>query len=188
MTGPQPPAERFIGPIAYIQALVAEYHELTIADLVGPQRIERIVKPRQLAMYIANRVCRRSAAEIGRRFGGRDHTTVLYAVRCVELRIAKDPETAAAVEELVATLALRFQVSPAITKTIEAASELVARQLAADLTILARYNPAGLFRALRRAAAEVEEFPSASASQRKSPPTAATTNFADRLPPRSRSG
>lgn len=146
-----------IGPIAYVQALVAELYDLPIIALTGDNRRQRILKPRQIAMYLANRVCRRSAAEIGRRFGGRDHTTVLYAVRCVELRIAQDAETAAIIADLTADLALRFEVPPTIAKAIEEAADLVAKQLTADLTALARFNPVGLCRALREAVAEIEE-------------------------------
>lgn len=155
-----------IGPIAYVQALVAELYDLPITALTGHNRRQRILKPRQIAMYLANRVCRRSAAEIGRRFGGRDHTTVLYAVRCVELRIAKDAETAAIIADLAADLALRFEVSPTTAKAIEDAAELVARQLTTDLTALARFNPAGLYRAIRAAVMEIEEPQGDSSSRR----------------------
>jgi chromosomal replication initiator protein len=67
-----------------IQKLVASHYSVTRADLLSSRRTAVVVKPRQIAMYLAKTLTLRSLPEIGRRFGGRDHTTVLHAVRKIE--------------------------------------------------------------------------------------------------------
>ena len=67
-----------------IQKLVATHYQVTRADLLSSRRTAIVVKPRQVAMYLAKHLTPRSYPEIGRRFGGRDHTTVLHAVRKIE--------------------------------------------------------------------------------------------------------
>ncbi|HLJ71514.1 MAG TPA: chromosomal replication initiator protein DnaA [Roseiarcus sp.] len=67
-----------------IQKLVANRFSVTRADILSARRTATVVKPRQIAMYLAKVLTPRSLPEIGRRFGGRDHTTVLHAVRKIE--------------------------------------------------------------------------------------------------------
>jgi chromosomal replication initiator protein len=67
-----------------IQKLVASHYSVTRADILSSRRTAMVVKPRQVAMYLAKSLTLRSLPEIGRRFGGRDHTTVLHAVRKIE--------------------------------------------------------------------------------------------------------
>ena len=67
-----------------IQKLVASHYSVTRADILSSRRTAIVVKPRQVAMYLAKALTLRSLPEIGRRFGGRDHTTVLHAVRKIE--------------------------------------------------------------------------------------------------------
>ena len=67
--------------IENIQQTVAEYHKLRVADLLSKKRTRDIVRPRQLAMYLAKEYTNLSLPQIGDRFGGRDHTTVLHACR-----------------------------------------------------------------------------------------------------------
>ena len=67
-----------------IQKLVASHYSVTRADILSSRRTASVVKPRQIAMYLAKALTLRSLPEIGRRFGGRDHTTVLHAVRKIE--------------------------------------------------------------------------------------------------------
>ncbi len=62
-----------------IQRKTAEYYELDVRDFHSPQRARRVARPRQVAMYLSRKLTTRSLPEIGRRFGGRDHTTVLHA-------------------------------------------------------------------------------------------------------------
>ena len=59
-------------------------------DMRSARRTANIVRPRQVAMYLAKTLTLRSLPEIGRRFGGRDHTTVLHAVRKITALVAKD--------------------------------------------------------------------------------------------------
>lgn len=74
-----------------IQRKTAEFYKLDIRDFHSPQRARRVARPRQVAMYLARQLTTRSLPEIGRRFGGRDHTTVLHACRRIEALCAEDP-------------------------------------------------------------------------------------------------
>lgn len=76
--------------IEEIQVVVARHYNVSKADLLSARRMRTIVRPRQIAMYLAKILTPRSLPEIGRRFGGRDHTTVLHAVRKIEGMIAGD--------------------------------------------------------------------------------------------------
>ncbi|GAA0786722.1 chromosomal replication initiator protein DnaA [Roseibium denhamense] len=67
-----------------IQRVVSKHYNVTKADLLSARRTRTIVRPRQIAMYLAKVMTPRSLPEIGRRFGNRDHTTVLHAVRKIE--------------------------------------------------------------------------------------------------------
>lgn len=67
-----------------IQRIVSKHYNVTKADLLSARRTRTIVRPRQIAMYLAKVMTPRSLPEIGRRFGNRDHTTVLHAVRKIE--------------------------------------------------------------------------------------------------------
>jgi chromosomal replication initiator protein len=73
-----------------IQRIVARHYNVSRQELVSNRRTRVIVKPRQIAMYLAKTLTPRSFPEIGRRFGGRDHTTVLHAVRKIEDLIGED--------------------------------------------------------------------------------------------------
>jgi chromosomal replication initiator protein len=67
-----------------IQRIVARHYNVSRADVLSARRTHTVVRPRQIAMYLAKVMTLRSLPEIGRRFGGRDHTTVLHAVRKIE--------------------------------------------------------------------------------------------------------
>jgi chromosomal replication initiator protein len=67
-----------------IQKTVAEHYGLKQADLISERRARAVARPRQAAMWLAKQITTRSLPDIGRRFGGRDHTTVLHAVRRIE--------------------------------------------------------------------------------------------------------
>ena len=73
-----------------IQKLVANHYNVSRADILSSRRTAVVVKPRQVAMFLAKTLTMRSLPEIGRRFGGRDHTTVLHAVRKIEALCAND--------------------------------------------------------------------------------------------------
>jgi chromosomal replication initiator protein len=73
-----------------IQRKTAEFYKLDVRDFHSPQRARRVARPRQVAMYLSRKLTTRSLPEIGRRFGGRDHTTVLHACRRIEALCAED--------------------------------------------------------------------------------------------------
>ena len=77
-----------------IQRKVAEHYNIRLSDMIGPKRLRTIARPRQVAMYLAKTMTTRSLPEIGRRFGGRDHTTILHGVRKVEELRASDSQLA----------------------------------------------------------------------------------------------
>ena len=70
--------------IEEIQKRVAEHYSIRLADMHSPRRARAVARPRQVAMYLAKHLTSRSLPEIGRKFGGRDHTTVMHAVRKIE--------------------------------------------------------------------------------------------------------
>lgn len=74
-----------------IQRKVAEYFKIRLSEMSSPRRARAVVRPRQIAMYICKQLTQCSLPEIGRKFGGRDHTTVMHAVRKVEELMTKDP-------------------------------------------------------------------------------------------------
>ncbi|MCB1496472.1 MAG: chromosomal replication initiator protein DnaA [Bauldia sp.] len=86
--------------IEEIQVVVARHYNVSKADLLSSRRTRTIVRPRQIAMYLAKTLTPRSLPEIGRRFGGRDHTTVLHAVRKIEGLIEGDKTLADEIELL----------------------------------------------------------------------------------------
>ncbi|NKN35110.1 chromosomal replication initiator protein DnaA [Agrobacterium sp. a22-2] len=83
-----------------IQRVVARHYNVSRQELVSNRRTRVIVKPRQIAMYLAKTLTPRSFPEIGRRFGGRDHTTVLHAVRKIEELIGGDTKLSHEIELL----------------------------------------------------------------------------------------
>jgi len=89
-----------------IQAAACEHFGLSCDELLSPSRTSRIAWPRQIAMYLARELTGESLPAIGRRFGGRDHTTVLHAWRRTKKRITEDPAAREAVEKLRVSLDL----------------------------------------------------------------------------------
>ena len=67
-----------------IQRRVSEHYNIRLSDMIGPKRLRSYARPRQVAMYLCKHMTQRSLPEIGRRFGGRDHTTVMHGVRRIE--------------------------------------------------------------------------------------------------------
>jgi chromosomal replication initiator protein len=74
-----------------IQKKVAEHFNIRLADMHSARRARAVARPRQVAMYLAKQLTPRSLPEIGRKFGGRDHTTVIHAVKKIEELSAYDP-------------------------------------------------------------------------------------------------
>jgi chromosomal replication initiator protein len=86
--------------IEEIQKRVAEHYGIRLADMHSARRARAVARPRQVAMYLAKQLTPRSLPEIGRKFGGRDHTTVIYAIRKVEDLRTGDPSLSEDIETL----------------------------------------------------------------------------------------
>jgi chromosomal replication initiator protein len=106
---PRPAGQAYAGAgsIAEIQAAVGAHFGISPQELLSMSRSARIAWPRQLAMYLARELTDESLPAIGRHFGGRDHTTVMYACRRASARIEDDTAVRDAVEKLRAMLTLR---------------------------------------------------------------------------------
>jgi chromosomal replication initiator protein len=87
-----------------IQKMTAEHYSMKQADLLSDRRARAVARPRQVAMYLCKHNTTRSYPDIGRRFGGKDHTTVIHAVRRIEELIGKDDQIARDVETLTQKL------------------------------------------------------------------------------------
>lgn len=87
-----------------IQKTVAEHYMLKKEDLISERRARAVARPRQVAMWLAKQITTRSLPDIGRRFGGRDHTTVLHAVRRIEALKAEDAGIARDIDVLLRKL------------------------------------------------------------------------------------
>ncbi len=83
-----------------IQRKVADYFNIRFNEMMSSRRAREVVRPRQIAMYLAKQLTARSLPEIGRKFGGRDHTTVIHAVRRIEELMAADRSMREEVEQL----------------------------------------------------------------------------------------
>lgn len=83
-----------------IQKRVAEHYNIKVADMHSARRARTVARPRQVAMYLSKQLTPRSLPEIGRKFGGRDHTTVMHAVRKIEELCSEDRSFAEDVELL----------------------------------------------------------------------------------------
>jgi chromosomal replication initiator protein len=90
--------------IESIQSEVCRYYGVTRDELVGEKRTRRIVTPRQVAMYLSRELTDSSLPAIGRAFGGRDHTTVMYAVQKVAKNMGDEGDVFEAVQKLTARL------------------------------------------------------------------------------------
>jgi chromosomal replication initiator protein len=90
--------------IKAIQRIVCKYYKITHVDLISDRRTAQIVRARQVAMYLAKTLTTRSFPEIGRQFGGKDHTTVLHAVNKIGVLLPADPRLAAELAHIRSTL------------------------------------------------------------------------------------
>ena len=101
-SAPFKPQHQFV---AHIQETVAAYYGIHPRSMTSQERRQKISHPRQVAIYLALELTGKPYSEIGRRFGGRDHTTVIYARRAVEQRMYADAEVLMDVETLRERLA-----------------------------------------------------------------------------------
>ncbi|MEM7074002.1 MAG: chromosomal replication initiator protein DnaA [Pseudomonadota bacterium] len=86
--------------IEEIQRQVSEHYNIRLSDMIGPKRLRSFARPRQVAMYLCKQMTSRSLPEIGRRFGGRDHTTVMHGVRRIDELKTQDAQIAEDLEIL----------------------------------------------------------------------------------------
>ena len=77
--------------IERVQEIVADYFNIKVRELKSKKRLRQLVIPRQVAMYLSKELTDASLVEIGEKFGGKDHSTVIYAIKKVEEKIEKDP-------------------------------------------------------------------------------------------------
>lgn len=98
--------------IDVIQEAVARHYSIGLEELVGQKRTKRVVVPRQVAMYLSREMTDSSLPVIGRAFGGRDHTTVIYAVQKVAAQMADEGSIYDAVQALSASLSGRSRTTP----------------------------------------------------------------------------
>jgi chromosomal replication initiator protein len=82
------------------RAVLTKFPDVTLHDLRSNRRTAKVVTPRQIAMYLCREMTNKSLPDIGRRFGGRDHTTVLHAVNKVTGRMIDDPDFARLVNSI----------------------------------------------------------------------------------------
>jgi chromosomal replication initiator protein len=87
-----------------IQRKVSDHYRIRQSEMTSARRAREVARPRQIAMYLAKQLTPRSLPEIGRRFGGRDHTTVIHAVRQIEKLRKADAELDADVRLLLRQL------------------------------------------------------------------------------------
>ncbi|XP_060085532.1 chromosomal replication initiator protein DnaA-like [Ylistrum balloti] len=87
-----------------ILKVVAELHHIRVSDLRGKSRKKNIARPRQIAMHLCRELTSLSLPEIGHRFGGKDHTTVLHSIRKIDQLIQEDPELSSLIDGLSRTL------------------------------------------------------------------------------------
>jgi chromosomal replication initiator protein len=87
-----------------IQQAVSRYYKVKTSDLTGKRRLQAITRPRQLAMFLAKSLTSKSLPEIGRAFGGRDHTTVLHACQKISALLETDADLKIDYDNLVSLL------------------------------------------------------------------------------------
>ena len=90
--------------IEYIQEAVAKYYNINKNDFCVSRRSNDIAFPRQIAMYLSKHLTGQPLTEIGKLFGGRDHTTVLYAINKIEAAMISNPNTKMIVDNIKKTI------------------------------------------------------------------------------------
>jgi chromosomal replication initiator protein len=83
-----------------ILRIVSRHYAVSKQDILSQRRHRSVVRPRQIGMYLAKHLTSRSLPEIGRRFGDRDHTTVLHAIRKIDKEVGENPRLKEEIEEL----------------------------------------------------------------------------------------
>jgi chromosomal replication initiator protein len=97
--------EEAVVTIDSIQKKVSSYFDLKPKDLRSKRRLKQIVVPRQVGMYLARKLTNSSLIEIGEKFGGKDHSTVIHSIKKIEEKINNDPYTKSVVADLIKMIA-----------------------------------------------------------------------------------
>jgi len=97
--------EETIIPIEVIQRKAAEFFRVRLSDLTAKDRTKAVAFPRQIAMYVARQLTHVSLAEIGRAFGGKDHTTVLHAIHKIQTLLQENPKLQKTIDGLIQGIA-----------------------------------------------------------------------------------
>ncbi len=92
------------GPVSRIQAMVAEFYGVSLGDMLSQRRDRAVITPRHVAIWLCKETTRHSLPELGRRFGGRDHTTILSAIGRINRLRLRDRELVDEIAELRARL------------------------------------------------------------------------------------
>jgi hypothetical protein len=104
ITAPFIPPVNTEGRVARIQRTVAEYYGIPVIEMTSDRRPRDIARARQIAMYLVRELTTFSLPRIGHMFGGRDHTTVMYAIRKIAELDEEDPEISADINVLLTEL------------------------------------------------------------------------------------
>jgi chromosomal replication initiation ATPase DnaA len=107
ITGEEPQDHEFYEQTIYVEDVVratARHFGLTLNEIKSKRRTHAITRPRQIGMFISKTITPRSLPEIGRRWGGFDHTTVISAIKRTEQLRAADPATEQAIQDITASL------------------------------------------------------------------------------------
>jgi chromosomal replication initiator protein len=88
-----------------IQKIVSSYFDLKPKDLRSPRRLKQVVVPRQIGMYLARKLTHSSLIEIGEKFGGKDHSTVIHSIKKIEDKLNNDPYTKSVIADLMKKIA-----------------------------------------------------------------------------------
>jgi chromosomal replication initiator protein len=88
-----------------IQKMVSSYFDLKPKDLRSQRRLKQVVVPRQIGMYLARKLTHSSLIEIGEKFGGKDHSTVIHSIKKTEEKINNDPYTKSVIADLMKMIA-----------------------------------------------------------------------------------
>ena len=87
-----------------IQKMVANYYHIKTSDIKSSKRLKNIVLPRQISMYISRKLTSSSFPEIGSKFGGKDHSTIIHAIKKIEKKMEEDMHLRSTVEKLINNL------------------------------------------------------------------------------------
>ena len=119
--GPQPRT------VAVLQSIVGRHYGVSRTEIISESRALKLIMPRQVAMYLSRSLLDKSTGEIGRRFGGRDHTTAIHAIRKIKALLEGDADLRAAVDKITQEFATST-VAPASAATEGDASGAVELQ------------------------------------------------------------